>query len=126
VTESISYIHVKKKKKKKRKNKNKAFLIFRRESKIEEQIERERNGKGGLGELRGQSTSGNGVRLLRSVLCQQARARRPSDRGHWLPGRPPAIRTVHLPHTLSKLMKHIFFFFSFLDLGLYSNLKSGL
>jgi hypothetical protein len=30
------------------------------------------------------------------------------------------------PHTLSKLMKHIFFFFPFLDLGLYSNLKSGL
>jgi hypothetical protein len=29
-------------------------------------------------------------------------------------------------HTVSKLMKHIFVFFSFLDLGLYSYLKSGL
>jgi hypothetical protein len=71
--------------------------------------ERERNGKGGLGELRGQSTNGNGVLLLRSLLCQQARARRPSDRGHWLPGWPPAIRTVHLPpHLIQTYEAHFF------------------
>lgn len=53
-----------------------------------------RDGAGGGGELRRRGGHADGGGLLRRLLRRQAGARRPSHRGHRLPGRPPAHREV--------------------------------
>jgi len=53
------------------------------------------DGPGGCGELRRWGGHGDGSGVLRSLLRRQARARCPPHRGHWFPGRPPALREIY-------------------------------